>query len=184
MTELRIDLLRHGVTERGSCFLGRSDAALTDEGWQQMMTGLAGVSPQEYERIYSSPLQRCAAFARQWAGADRLQIDDRLSEYDFGDWDGETAASVHARDPESLGRFWSDPWQHTPPQGEPLPAFFARLESLIDELQQHHQGAVLLICHGGVIRALHTLLNGLPVVEMFNYPVEHGSLHSFRDARR
>jgi len=35
-----------------------------------------------------------------------------------------------------------------------------------------------------VIRALHTLLNDLPVAEMFNYPVEHGSLHRLRGARQ
>ncbi len=184
MSDLRIDLLRHGMTERGNCFLGRTDAALTTEGWQQMKQGLSGVLPQDYERIYCSPLQRCAAFGREWVGTRRLQIDERLREYDFGDWDGETAAQIHARDPEPLGRFWADPWHNPPPNGESLADFFARLESLIDELQRRHQGAVLLICHGGVIRALHAILNGLPVSEMFNYPVGHGSLHSLRDARR
>lgn len=184
MKDLRIDLLRHGLTERGSCFLGRTDAALTAEGWRQMEQGLAGVSPRDYERIYCSPLQRCFAFGRGWADIQSLEIDERLREYDFGDWDGETAASVHARDPDLLGRFWQDPWHHSPPHGEPLPAFFARLEALVDELLHRHQGAVLLICHGGVIRALHVILNGLPVSEMFNYPVAHGSLHSLRDMRR
>ncbi|MBV0933362.1 histidine phosphatase family protein [Marinobacterium weihaiense] len=184
MTTLTIDLLRHGITERGSCFLGRTDAALTAEGWQQMQQGLAGLKPEDYDAIYASPLQRCAAFARHWAGAaTTVQLDARLREYDFGDWDGLTAADVHVQDPEGLGRFWQDPWHHCPPGGEALPDFFARLEACIDSLQQHHRGRVLLICHGGVIRALHCILHGLPVSEMFNYAATHGSLHHFRDQR-
>jgi alpha-ribazole phosphatase len=181
---LVLELLRHGETEAGPCFLGRTDAALSEHGWQQMSTALAGRSPLDYERIYSSPLQRCATFARHWAGAERLQLDERLSEYDFGDWDGMTAATLHARDPEALARFWSDPWRHPPPRGERLADFFARLESLIERLQRQHRQAVLLICHGGVIRALHTLLNALPPAAMFSYPVEHASLHRLRDRRR
>lgn len=184
MTSLTIDLLRHGVTEKGSCFLGHTDAALTAEGWQQMQQGVARVSPQDYAAIYSSPLQRCAAFSHDWVGeAVPLQLDNRLREYDFGDWDGQTAAEIHAREPDNLGRFWEDPWHYTPPGAEPLPIFFARLEACIDELQQHYQGRVLLICHGGVIRALHCILNRLPVNDMFSYPVAHGSLHTFTDAR-
>lgn len=185
MQPVRIDLLRHGVTEKGSCLLGHTDAALTEAGWQQMQQGLAEVSPQEYTAIYSSPLQRCAAFGHHWvADTVPLQLDARLQEYDFGDWDGYTAAEIHAREPDSLGRFWQDPWHYTPPGAESLPAFFARLNACLDDLQQHPQGRVLLICHGGVIRALHCILNGLPVSEMFNYPVAHGSLHTFWDLRQ
>ncbi|MBA4503734.1 histidine phosphatase family protein [Marinobacterium marinum] len=184
MSGLRLELLRHGVTERGSCFLGRTDAALTAEGWRQMEQGLADRSPSDYVGIYSSPLQRCAAFGREWAPEQGLVLDERLREYDFGDWDGETAARIHARDPESLGQFWQDPWHHAPPHGERLPDFFARLEALLEDLDRRHQGSVLLLCHGGVIRALHVILNGLPISEMFNYPVAHGSLHVFGSQQR
>jgi len=183
MTALQIDLLRHGETTAGKCFLGRTDALLTPVGWQQMSEGLQQQTPRDYDLIISSPLQRCAAFAHEWAGA-RVRIDPRLREYDFGDWDGCTAADIHDQSPELLGQFWQDPWHCHPPGAEALPDFFARLGELVHELQQQHQGRVLLICHGGVIRALNCILNGLPVSEMLAFPVAHGSLHRLQDARR
>jgi alpha-ribazole phosphatase len=184
LSVFRIDLLRHGETDAGQCFLGRTDAALTDRGWQQMHAGLEGVRPEDYEGVFSSPLQRCSAFTEQWAGSEGFVTDARLREYDFGQWDGQTAAHIHATDPAALGRFWQDPWHCPPPQAESLADFFVRLEALVDQLQQEHSSAVLLICHGGVIRALHCILNGLPVSEMFSFPVAHGSLHRLQDARQ
>ncbi|MBP0047303.1 alpha-ribazole phosphatase family protein [Marinobacterium sp. AK62] len=184
MKELQMELLRHGETEAGKCFLGRTDAALTAEGWQQMREGLQGLSPADFDLIISSPLQRCQAFAHHWAGPEGFVIDTRLREYDFGDWDGRTAACIHAEAPEQLGDFWQDPWHCPPPGAEPLPAFFARLTDVVDELQTRPAERVLLICHGGVIRALRCILNGLPVSDMLAFPVAHGSLHRLRDARR
>jgi alpha-ribazole phosphatase len=183
VSRLILDLLRHGETEAGHCFLGRTDAVLTDQGWVQMQSGLAGVSPRDYEGIYSSPLQRCSAFATFWAG-NVVTVEPRLIEYDFGRWDGLTAADVHASDPDALGRFWQDSWHCPPPEGESLESLFTRLERLVDELKQVHTRPVLLICHGGVIRALHCILNQRPVSEMFSFPVEHGSLHRMEDRRQ
>lgn len=77
MSVFRIDLLRHGETDAGQCFLGRTDAALTDRGWQQMHAGLEGVRPEDYEGVFSSPLQRCSAFTEQWAGSEGFVTDAR-----------------------------------------------------------------------------------------------------------
>ncbi|WP_173425610.1 histidine phosphatase family protein, partial [Stutzerimonas stutzeri] len=54
----RIDLLRHGETERGGGFRGSLDDALTDRGWQQMREAVDGAGP--WDALISSPLQRCA----------------------------------------------------------------------------------------------------------------------------
>lgn len=170
-------LLRHGETERGLCYLGRTDAALTARGWQQMRQGLMGCRPQRFDRVISSPLRRCAEFAAHWAG-DAVRIDPRLAEYDFGRWDGLTGEQIYADWPRALERFWQDPWCYPPPRGESLAHFFNRLRALLEALPA--QGPVLLICHGGVIRALHCILHGHPVNRMFEYPADHGSLHLFR----
>lgn len=184
MTTLHIDLLRHGETTAGKCFLGRTDAQLTPEGWQQMLNSMQGRSPDDYDLILSSPMRRCADFAREWVGDHRWRLEPRLREYDFGDWDGFTAAQIHAQSPDLLGHFWSDPWHSAPPNAEPMADFFARLTDLVELLQRGRQGRTLLICHGGVIRALRCILNGLPVGEMLAFPVEHGSLHRLQGVSR
>jgi broad specificity phosphatase PhoE len=66
---LRLDLLRHGETELGGGLRGSLDDALTDKGWQQMRAAVVEQGP--WDRLVSSPLQRCARFAmnsvRNWA---------------------------------------------------------------------------------------------------------------------
>lgn len=173
-------LLRHGETERGQCYLGRTDAALTARGWQQMSQGLKDCRPERFAQVVSSPLRRCAEFATRWAGDEQVRIDPRLAEYDFGGWDGLTGEQIHARTPRALERFWQDPWCYPPPQGESLAHFFNRLRALLETLDNSAWGPVLLICHGGVIRAIHCILHGHPINRMFDYPADHGSLHLFR----
>lgn len=180
---LSLDLLRHGETELGQCYLGSTDAALTARGWQQMRAGMAGRTPSQYQAILTSPLQRCAAFAHDWAG-DRVCIEPRLAEYHFGRWDGRSVEAIHAAAPQALERFWRDPWNHPPPEAETLESLFLRLEELLEDLQRqyhsHESGPLLLICHGGVIRALHCILQGLPARAMHGYEAAHGSLHAFK----
>ena len=56
-----IDLIRHGEPEGGRRYRGATDDPLTAAGWRQMEAAVAGLS---WQRIYSSPLVRCADFAR------------------------------------------------------------------------------------------------------------------------
>lgn len=176
----RFYLLRHGETELGQCYLGRTDARLTNTGRLQMYRGLDAYTPDQFQVVISSPLLRCAEFAAQWAGEERVRIEPRLAEYDFGDWDGLTGAEIYARDPRALERFWKDPWCYPAPNGERLDHFFHRLSSLLDELEAAYDGSILLICHGGVIRAVNCIVNRHPIDRMSDIEVSHGSLHLFR----
>ncbi|GGB98112.1 hypothetical protein GCM10011352_25270 [Marinobacterium zhoushanense] len=178
---LCIDLLRHGETSLGRCYLGRTDAALTEHGWQQMSAALAQRSPAEYDAVISSPLARCLSFARDWAGAERLIVEPRLAEYDFGDWDGLSGEAIYAHSPGALERFWRDPWQYPPPGAETMQAFYVRLDAVLGELRRRQSGRVLLICHGGVICVMRCLIQRLPREQLFEQMPEHGSLHSFMD---
>jgi alpha-ribazole phosphatase len=59
-----VHLLRHGETDGGTRYWGRTDVALSSKGWQQMRTAVAG---RAWDLIISSPLRRCAAFAEALA---------------------------------------------------------------------------------------------------------------------
>ena len=146
----RIDLLRHGETERGGGFRGSLDDALTAHGWQQMRDAVALAGP--WDVLVSSPLQRCAAFARELAAERRLplRIEPELRELHFGAWEGRSAAELMSTDAEALGRFWADPYGFTPPGGEPLLRFEARVLAAIERVRLHFAGRrVLVIGHAG-----------------------------------
>ncbi|MEY1661114.1 histidine phosphatase family protein [Isoalcanivorax beigongshangi] len=156
------DLLRHGEPQGGTKYRGHLDDPLSATGWAQMRAAVQADEP--WQRIVSSPLQRCQAFARELADARGLplEIEPAFMEISFGDWEGLTLEQVQARDPERLQAFWRG--EADPPGGEPLADFVARLRGAWQHWRERCQGEhVLLVCHGGVIRVLLADVLGLEV---------------------
>ncbi len=173
---MRVDLLRHGETVGGARYRGRLDDALTPEGWRQMEEGIAGID--DWRRIVTSPLVRCAAFAE--AAARRfdlpLTVDPRLREIDFGAWDGMTADQIVAVDRVALEKFWADPAANPPPGGEPMADFSCRVEEGFRDLLRYRE-PTLVVAHGGPIRVIRSLVEGVSMAEALMLRVPHGSLH-------
>lgn len=175
-----IDLLRHGETEDGARYHGGTDVALSGRGWEQMWSAAAGVS---WNRIVSSPLIRCAAFARALARhrAVPLEFDERLREMHFGEWEGRTAAELMAQDAAAVTRFWRDPVRHPPPGAEPLPRMQARVLSAWEAiLRDEPEHRVLLVSHGGPIRVILCHVLARPLERLLEIEVGHASLRSLR----
>ncbi|MEL7548468.1 MULTISPECIES: alpha-ribazole phosphatase family protein [Pseudomonas] len=174
---LYLDLLRHGETELGGGLRGSLDDALTATGWQQMREAVQGRGP--WDRVLSSPLQRCARFAQELAGQLQLplSLEPDLQELHFGAWEGQSAAALMETDADDLGRFWADPYAFTPPGGEPVELFSLRVLGAIERLYQACAGQrVLLVSHGGVMRLLLARARGLPRQQLLNVEVGHGAL--------
>ena len=174
---VQLDLLRHGETELGGGLRGSIDDALTALGWAQMRDAVKGQGP--WDRIVSSPLQRCALFARELSEQLDLPVslDKDLQELHFGAWEGQSAAALMEVDEQALGLFWADPYAFTPPDGEPVLEFSARVLSAVSRLQQDFAGQrVLVVCHGGVMKLLLAQARGLPREQLLQVPVIHGAL--------
>ncbi|MFZ1575107.1 MAG: alpha-ribazole phosphatase family protein [Chromatiaceae bacterium] len=184
----RLDLLRHGETLGGTRFRGRLDDPLTERGLEQMWAAVGpgdgdGEGIREWDGIVTSPLARCADFARALSQGQGipLSLDPRLAELDFGDWEGQTAADLMATDAEALGRFWTDPVAHPPPGGEPLLAFQGRVLTAWDELLRQDRGdRTLVISHGGVIRVILCQVLGYPLGRLLELDVGLASLTGLR----
>jgi alpha-ribazole phosphatase len=176
---LRLDLLRHGETELGGGLRGSLDDALTNKGWQQMREAVLEQGP--WDRLVSSPLQRCARFAHELGGQLGLPVslENDLQELHFGAWEGQSAAQLMKTDEQALGLFWADPYSFTPPEGEPVAVFSARVLAAVARLQLAYTSErVLLISHGGVMRLLLAQARGLPREQLLNVEVGHGALFS------
>jgi len=184
---LQLDLLRHGETISGGGFRGRLDDELTELGWQQLRQAIAG--QPGWQRIVSSPLKRCARFAGELADqlGLALELDPAFRELDFGDWEGRSAAELMVDQSDALGRFWRDPYGFTPPGGEPLQAFEARILTALERLADRcADERVLLVTHAGVMRLLLAEERGLPRGQLLQVEVRHAELVGlrvgFRDA--
>lgn len=171
-----IDLLRHGDTGQRS-YRGQLDDPLSALGWSQARDAVHG---RVWDRIVSSPLQRCAVFARELAEQRHmpLTLDARLAEYHFGDWQGVQIETLAGRDAQALERFWSDPLAHPPPGSEGMPAFRVRVCAALDDISATTGSArVLVVTHGGVIRMLRCVVEHRPLRDMAGIEVPNASLH-------
>ena len=180
---LHLDLLRHGETELGGGLRGSLDDALTAKGWEQMRAAVVAQGP--WDRVVSSPLQRCARFADELGTqlAVPVSLEKDLQELHFGAWEGQSAAALMETDAEALGLFWADPYSFTPPQGEAVSDFSDRVLGAVARLHQAYAGErVLLVSHGGVMRLLLARARGLPREQLLNVEVGHGALFSLHVA--
>ncbi|MCU4674650.1 histidine phosphatase family protein [Catenovulum sp. 2E275] len=153
----RFTLLRHGSVAGRPALYGQTNVALSDQGLKDMYSAVEILDKAEpIDKIYSSPLLRCAMFAEAYGESHNhdIYLDHRLSEMDFGRFDGIPYDRLRQHW-DKLEAFWANPYKNTPPEGERLKQFGIRVKSIWNELQQENQGQhYLLVCHGGVIRII------------------------------
>lgn len=179
-----VDLLRHGEPVGGRKYRGQLDDPLSERGWEQMRAAVGDHRP--WDRIITSPLSRCRAFAEELAARTGLPlaIEPRFRELGFGEWEGRTAEELLARDPQILVRFWQDPLNHTPPGAEPLTAFRERVLAAWEEwLGSQAGGHLLVITHAGVIRLLVSHVLDMPLDRLFRIQVPNAGLTRLRVER-
>ncbi len=160
---LRLLLVRHGQVASNieMRYVGTRDEALTPLGEEQARAVGEALAQLPIEAVISSPLQRARRTAEQVAKGRGLevQVDDRLREQSFGEWDGLSHDEVKARDPEILVE-WEKRDDVEPPGGESQIAMQARVLALVDEQveaaadvtgdQPRH---IVLVSHVGPIKA-------------------------------
>lgn len=185
----RIDLLRHGETELSHTLRGSTDDALTDSGWQQMQQTvdqfLKNNSPNPWDIVFSSPLQRCALFADEIASNLKLELilDRNLQEMHFGDWEAVSTQEIYEKQPDVLAQFWETPTQFSPPNAETMQQFLQRilhaLQQIQGSMQQHQFAHAMVVTHGGVIKLLKCLAFNQPLDNILKMSAELGQFNHF-----
>ncbi|HEY3021902.1 MAG TPA: histidine phosphatase family protein [Solirubrobacteraceae bacterium] len=153
-------LARHGETEwtLSRRHTGRTDLPLTPAGeaaaGDELAPKLAGVT---FDLVLSSPLRRARDTARL-AGFDP-ELDERLRELDYGDYEGLTTAEIQRARPG-----W-DLWTDGCPGGESVEDVGARMDALIAERLRSAGERVLVFGHGHALRILTAQWLALPARE-------------------
>jgi alpha-ribazole phosphatase/probable phosphoglycerate mutase len=176
-----VDLIRHGEPVGGRRYRGQIDDPLSNKGWAQMRAAVADHRP--WDRIITSPLQRCAAFARELGTRHGIPVQEeaRLMEIGFGEWEGRTAAELLAEDPERLQRFWTDPLNHTPPGAETLAEFERRVIGAWQDILAAHRGQhLLLVGHAGMMRMIIRHVLDMPLDRMFRLQIANAAISRIR----
>ena len=144
-------LLRHGATEwaLNGRHTGSTDLPLLPEGEAEARALGPVLSQQQFAAVFSSPLQRAQRTCELAGLGDRMQICDDIIEWNYGDYEGITTATIRETVPD-----WTV-WSHGCPNGEGAPQVEARCTTAISTaLAVPGEGDVALFAHGHILRAL------------------------------
>jgi phosphoserine phosphatase len=166
----KILLTRHGHVDgiTPERFRGRQPLALTEQGLaeaQALARRIAGT--WKPERIYTSPLERCAKTGAAIARACKLatgEARDDLNDIDYGRWQFKTYADAKADDPALFAAWFETPQLVRFPGGESLQDLAARVANALRfVLARHANGTIVIVGHDSVNRALLLQLLDLPL---------------------
>jgi broad specificity phosphatase PhoE len=159
----RIVLLRHGETEWSASgrHTSRTDVPLTDRGRalaeENAELGRRLLRGRTPALVLTSPRTRARTTA-ELVGLHPDRVDDRLVEWDYGEYEGRTTTEIRRAEPG-----WSI-WDHGAPGGETPEQVSKRADDLLaDVAGTLPDGDVVFVGHGHFSRALMARWVGLPV---------------------
>jgi broad specificity phosphatase PhoE len=186
--------VRHGETDfnRQGRLQGRRDTAVNAHGRRQAAE--CGVllgnlfardhrQAQDFKYI-SSPLKRAREtmeILRATLGleAQDYEVDARLVEIAYGEWEGLTLQEIETRNASVLSARERDKWDFAPPGGESY-------RELADRIGNWYSSLIadtVVAAHGGGVRALMAILNIVPEEQATRAQIEQGVVYVFADGK-
>jgi len=176
---IMIYYLRHGATdwnenknEQGikdpKC-QGRIDIPLNEKGLQQALKAQEILKDIEFDRVICSPLTRAIQTCQiAYMGNAKIEIDNRLIERDFGEFEGTPRSQFNFKAFNNLN---AQNFKYA----ETLQQVEARVFSLLDELSKKPEQNVLIVSHGGLGCVFTSYFKGYPENGDYSlYELPHG----------
>lgn len=168
-----IYFVRHGRTEWNAIrrMQGQWNSDLDDLGREQARINGGWLAGRGIEALFASPLDR----TRQTAGIINAHLglpivhDDRLKEWDCGDWSGWLYADIEAQWPDEWQAWRADPFHYRGPNCENYPDMIARSRPFLEELRQHPATTIAVVSHGMIGKAMIATLLGLDEAQTLSF---------------
>ena len=174
-----LHFIRHGkTTAPAGCLLGSTEVELNDEG-RRRIRKLADRLPSSLPCLCSPMLRtrQTMDVLKQQGVAASVEVDERLREIDFGNWEMKTFADLAEEGVDFSA--WQEYHHFCFPGGESIAEFTGRLQALIHEwtslAASKKNGQLLIVTHGGVIRTMLCLLLGIDHKNYLVFNVDYGS---------
>lgn len=154
----KLILVRHGESlwNASRRLQGQADIGLSERGQDQARALAPLIARLNPALIWTSDLQRATRTAALLGYPD-ARPEPLLREHSVGDW---TGLHIDDLDPSQYQRWRAGTF--IPENGEPWGTFRERACGVVESVRATQAATVLLVCHGGVIRALLDGLVGLP----------------------
>jgi broad specificity phosphatase PhoE len=178
---LTLVLTRHGSTPRSEPeqHLGQQiDIGLSDAGRAAARAFGERLAEVAFERVIASPLQRARETAELARPGAPIETDERLTEMDYGEWEGLTYAEIEARFGEARLIWEADPASLACPGGESGTDVARRVRAWLEELiewamarpvddrsqaDEELERRVLAVAHSTTNRVLLAVALGVPL---------------------
>jgi alpha-ribazole phosphatase len=158
---MNIYLLRHGQTEenRKGTYYGNLDVSLNEIGISQGNKAKEFFSNIKLDKVYVSDKKRTLEMATLVLGQGQREIeviqDNRISETNFGDFEGKTYEEIQKLYPKEC-MCWQNNWKEfQPPKGESYIMLCERVKSFMEDIKKFQCDNILICTHSGVIRAMY-----------------------------
>lgn len=174
---MRLLLVRHGQSEWNAerRLQGQADIGLSDLGRAQAEALRATIDQAAPCRVVASDLKRVRETAERLNAAS-VHFTEGLREIDVGDWTGRAIDDIRAEDEDAYQGWRAG--TSAPPGGENWSDFVERVSGVIEKERGTSCDNLLVVCHGGVIRALLQKYVGLEPAHII--PVAPASLSALR----
>lgn len=168
---MKIYLCRHGETDwnKANRIQGNVNIPLNEEGIRLAQLTKKGFDKENlyFDKVYSSTLDRAIQTATILCGHNQIIKDARISEIDFGDYEGLPVPMTKPENNDDLYNLYccfNDPTAYIPKgNGESYEQVLNRANSFLStEIYQNHANddCILIAAHGGIIRALFGIIEG------------------------
>ena len=166
---MKIYLCRHGETDwnKANRIQGNVNIPLNDEGIRLAQLTKDGFDKEHlhFDKVYSSTLDRAIQTATILCGHHEIIQDARISEIDFGDYEGLPVPMTPPQKEDELYNLYccfNNPASYIPKgKGESYKQVLDRAKSFLEtEIVQNNtsEECILIAAHGGIIRALLGLI--------------------------
>ena len=150
---MEILLTRHGQTEWNLLkkVQGKADIELNEKGVKQAEETRDSLKNEEIDLILCSPLKRAIQTAEiiNQGRNIKMIIDERVSERDFGEFEGMPNTDF------DFNAFWSY-----------IRDFFGRVYNFLDSIKNEYAGKrILIVAHGGISIPVKCYFEGIPNAE-------------------
>ena len=176
---MRLVVVRHTAVDvpMGVCY-GHLDVALAQSSDDDIKRVSDILRDYSFDAVYSSPLLRCTKLAEVFSDGVGYVSDKRLMELNFGRWEGCDWEDISDT---QEAQFWFADWINgCCLGGESYLQLSSRVKEFLKDIKRIHRNkTVLVVTHGGVIRALHCLINKVDIEDVFNIKVEYGNYIEF-----
>ena len=176
-------LVRHGETEwnRKGKIQGHLDVPLNEHGRRQVKMLAKRLAKCRFSGVYASDLSRTIKTAQIIAEGCEAPIEtgSDLREFSFGEWEGLTLEEIETRYPNTFTeRMDLGERAFAAPGGEDTAQMLDRVRSYCTRTLKRYDPAenILIVAHGGSIRALLVCLLGMTDDHFWRFRVDRASL--------